>query len=270
MAKTKSKSKVKKPVVSDVVKAYVKKAIAVEVENKQARFLVTNPIGIANAVNTTTWALNNVRQLTPNTGELSIVQGTSQGTRIGNRIKIKSATLDFNLFPNADTAGSGTNVIPEPQLVDFFIFSLKTQSDSQAAASTVTLASFFQNGASASGFTGASADWLQKPNKDQVIVYYHKKYKLGASIYESNTAKQAELYWFANNDFKILINESIDLMKHGYPKTLVFEDNNVIPQTRQLYYVISPADVDGFQNGSTTTALPINMNYAINVEYEDA
>lgn len=264
------RSRKNKAIVPDVIKAYVKKAIAVEIENKSATYTQTGPIVIANASNTTVWTTSNVWMLTPNTGELSITQGVTQGTRVGNKIKIKTAELIVHLSPNGYVASGNQNTVPSPQYIDIYIFKLRTQTDSLASARTVSLASFFQNGASAVGFVGNGTDWMHQINNEQVKVYYHKRFKIGYASYAANTGHQAESNDLTNNDFNLSQIIPINLMKHGYAKHMIFEDNNVIPQQDQLYFLANPVDFDGTLPANPTTCVPANMLYSINVTYEDA
>lgn len=259
-----------KPQVPDAVKAYVKKAIAVEIENKSQTYTQTGPIVIGNASNTTVWSTSNVWMLTPNSGELSITQGVTQGTRVGNKIKIKTAKLIVHLTPNGYVASGNQNTVPSPQYIDIYIFKLRTQTDSIASARTVSLSSFFQNGASAVGFVGNGTDWMHQINNEQVKVYYHKRFKIGYADYSSNTGHQAEANDLTNNDFNLSQIIEIDMMKNGYPKHMIFEDNNVIAQQDQLYFLANPVDFDGTLPANPTTCVPANMLYSINVTYEDA
>lgn len=268
--RTFKRSRKMKPKVPDAVKAYVKKAIAIEIENKSQTYFQTGPIVIGNANNTTVWSTSNVWQITPNTGELSITQGVTQGTRVGNKIKLKSAKLIVHLTPNGYIASGSANLVPAPQFIDVYIFKLRTQTDSLASARTVSLASFFQSGASAVGFVGNGTDWNHQINNEQVKVYYHRRFKIGFSNYFGNTGAQAETNYLANNDFSLSNIIEIDLMKHGYPKHMIFEDNNVIAQQDQLYFLVNPVDFDGTLPTNPTTSTPASLLYSINVTYEDA
>lgn len=260
-AKTKPKPK------TDLIKV-IKDVLHRQIENKTADFGPTGLIDLANAQNTAIFPGNNVKSLTPFTAELVVQQGTSQGTRVGNEIKIVKATLGLQYFPQPYNAS--TNSIPMPQCVRVIIFSIKDATQTIAQAQTICLNSFFQNGAASAGFSGNMTDYLRVVNKDLVTVYRDFTLKLGAAAYILNTGNQDEFYNYTNNDFKINEHMKIDLLKAGYPKTLRFNDNAVIADGRQLFIVSNPVDADGGSNSDTTSALPSLMDYHINIEYEDA
>lgn len=246
----------------------IKKVISRQIENKIQDYGPAGLVDLASASNTAVFPGNNVKQLTPFTGELVIQQGTGQGARIGNDVRVVKATLALQYFPQP-YSGS-TNSIPMPQVVRIIIFSLKTPTDTIANAQSVCLNTFFQNGSSYSGFVGNMTDYLRSVNRDQVTVYKDITIKLGAALYASNTGTQAQFYQYANNDFPLNQHMKIDLLKCGYPKVLRWNDNDVITSGRQLYIVSNPMDADGGTNTDTTSALPSLMDYHINIEYEDA
>lgn len=254
----------------EVARQEVKMALSRALERKSSTALLSG-IALGNAINATTFNANNTFPLTPYTNVLAIAQGNTQGTRVGNIVKPVKASMKLHLFLNPYTAS--TNTVPIPQVVEIYIFSLKGVD--QAFGDAVNAVSnsagtFFQAGASYSGFGGDNLDALKETNPDSVTVYYHKRIKLGSAQYSDNTGAQANQFFYTNNDFKLFHEINVDLMKHGFPKKLIFNDTNTIATSRALYCVISPWDSDGGANPDTTSAIPLNMDMRIHVDYTDA
>lgn len=246
----------------------IKKVILSLAESKNASYF-SSVIQVGNAINATSFP-NGTILLTPNT-LLTVAQGTGESGRIGNRIKVSKCTLNMTVFPEPYTAV--TNTVPIPQCYEIFIWSFKGQYSSTLAyaQSTVSNATgtFFQANNTYTGFGGNSSDTMRMVNSDTISLYFHKRFKLSASVLSSNTGNQANFYNYANNDFKLLQLHKIDLMKHGFPPSIVWNDTNPLAESRQLFMTISPWDCDGGAALDTTNAIPINFTYALTMEYKD-
>lgn len=97
-----------KPMVGLAVKKYVKRAIHANVENKRSSFTTFQSFG-SFANSTTLYA----RPLTPaSSGSLSIQQGTGQGERIANRVRVMRAMFRYTINPLPYDIGS--NAFPTP------------------------------------------------------------------------------------------------------------------------------------------------------------
>lgn len=255
--------------VSKKTRKAVKKVIMSLAEKKEITY--TNGSGgvnyIVNAVNAATFNANNVFEITPNSTTLICAQGTNQGTRIGNRVRITKAELKVAFFPAPYDAT--LNAVPIPQVLNMWFVKVKSLSQLKADVSTVIQSVFFQNGSTAVGMTGDIRDYLYDVNKDVFTLYGKKTYKLGAAVYAGSGGAQVNQYNFANNDFKINHIHTIDLMKHGYPTVCEFNDNSNVAMFNPLFMVFSPNDADGGANASTTSAAPVTFNYTLNVEYVD-
>lgn len=250
-----------------LMKKAVKKIVLDLAESKNASYF-SNVIQIGNAVNVSIFPLGTIL-LTPNT-LLTVAQGTGESGRVGNRIKVSKAILNMTVFPEPYTAV--TNTVPIPQVYEIFIYSLKgtaqTLANAQACIANAN-GYFFQANNTFTGFGGNSSDTMRIVNSDAVSVYYHKRFKLSAALLESNTGTQANFYSYANNDFKLLQMHKIDLMKNGYPPTIIWNDTQTLAESRALYCTISPWDADGGAAVDTTNAIPINFTYALTMEYKD-
>lgn len=222
----------------------------------------------ANAVNTTLFP-NNTILLTPNTN-LTIVQGTGQANRIGDRIRPTKCELMVSLITPPYNGTS--NSVPIPQEVEIYIFSIKNSTNTLAGAQAVTASSgsFFANGNTSIGCQGNLIDAMKLVNKDVISLYYRKRFKVAPAIMSTNTGAQANSYLYANNDFKLHQMIKINLMKKGFPKQITWNDTTTLSSSRQLFMLINPMDADGGANTDTTASIPMTFMYQINMEFIDA
>lgn len=247
----------------------VRQAVLSMAEKKNVRYTPNATLDLANAVNTGSPGFSdNVITLTPSSGTYTIAQGSTQGTRIGNEVRVNKVDLRLQVFPAPYNATS--NTIPMPQVIIGYIFGMKgiNVALSNAQFTTSVTGDFFDNGASSSGFQGNIVDYMGIPNKDQVIIYKRFVMKLGAASYTSNTGQQANQFSFTNNDFKMCCLKTIDLTRY-FPKVIKFNDTGTPSLTKQLYCVLSPVDADGGANADGAAALPCLWNYIINLYYTD-
>jgi len=195
--------------------------------------------------------------LSPNNSNLTIPQGTGQGNRVGNKIRIVKAVLKYILQPYAYDAV--LNALPEPQDVRMIISSTKGQSQNAPP-----LATFFQNGNTSQAASGYSVDMLLPVNRDTQTVYKDWRHKVGAAINPTVAGTNAT-YYSANNDYKLNVMKTVDLIKF-YPKVIDYNDTTVLPTDRGLFLNVLTDDWDG--TGSTST-YSLKMTYMINLIYED-
>jgi len=237
------------------IKKMVRSEIARTVENKtkQAFNYGKNVYGSAD-----TNFPDNVIELGPST-VMVVQQGTSQGTRIGNRIKTKSLIFKGTLVPQPYQA---SNLSPQPVQIAMWIFYDRTDPVALPQVST----NFFQDGSSSKGFQNDLTDLWSPVNTDRYRVLAKKTFKLGFGAYEG-TGISASYQAYHNNDFKLNCNFSFDLTKH-YPQIVKFDDNSSTPTTRGLFCLIVPFYGNGgaIANGQIT----VGMQYMQSYVYEDA
>lgn len=264
-----SKARVSKKTEESKLRRMAKEMMNRQIETKAQRYS-TNQLDMANAVNTGAWG-NNVGWLSPNSsGTWSIDQGTTEASRIGNKIKPAKVMFNFHINPNDYDATA--NAVPVPQIVDLYIFSLKDNQDTVTQANIITgsgAGSFFDVGSSHQGFQGNIVDTMLKTDDDRVTVHKRVRMKIGCSQYLNNTGKQLQADGFANNDFKFCENRSLDITKY-FPKTIRFDDTVNQSFGRQVYVVVNPVNADGSANSSTTAALPLEWKWTIDFRYKDA
>lgn len=191
---------------------------------------------------------------------VSIVQGTGQGGRIGNRIKTKKCTLSINLSPLGYNAAS--NIVPVPQVVVGYLY----YDMQNTTAVSPPGADFIQFGNSSTALTGRIIDAMSAVNTDRYKLYKKFFVKSGWSQ-NTGTGAAAGVAFYANNDFNADNRIDIDVTSM-MPKYVEFNDNSGNPQTRNLLLYLEAVRMDGGANplASETT----NVNVAIDYRYSDA
>ena len=243
--------------VTKTVKKYVARQIARNIENKTySMYFPTQPVYPSNHANFQA----QINPLTPYASYMNIVQGTSQGTRIGNEIKIKKLVFNFVLSPTSyDTVANNQ---PSPSEVILWIFYDKLN-DTQIP----TIGNdFLQLGGSAVALTNTLMDVGAPVNTDRYRVLSRRVYKVGFSAY-SGTGTLPIYQSFTNNDYKLNVRKSINLMPY-IVKNVKFNDNNATPTTRGLFYVFQAVRAAGGPYGNTY--MPVNAAVTVDMQYEDA
>lgn len=258
------------PGVSKSVVKYVKRSIASVNEPKRYTAEASATL-FTSAATQAQFCSGNMVQFTPTTQGASysytITQGTGQGQRIGNSIKLKKVWFRFVMYPQQYNAVS--NPTPQPQDVRLVIFSMKpavaTGVVSKENAWTVLTNTFFANGNASNGMLGNLYDMVSYPNTDVVTVYFDKVMKLGMATVQGNTGGSATNY-FPNNDYLLNQQVKIDITKF-LPSKIVFNDNND-STTRQVFAAFLPVNSDG--TGPVSTRNPASYFWGIDLQYIDA
>lgn len=243
--------------VSLAVKKYVKRAIHVNVENKTQTVNYSGNFGNASA-NASLYTY----PVTPYTGFMTVGQGITQNTRIGNEIKIRKAYLRYVLRPLGYNAS--TNVNPVPIQVEMFLGRTRLCPGDIPVAGDFTV--LFQNGSSSIGPVGTLKDLISNVNTDYWTVKKRWSHKLGFGEY-AGTGSIAQQQFFSNNDFKLNVVKKLDITKY-YPKTLKFNDATNQVQGPGLFLWYQAISANGNDSGSTQ--LTANIDFWIDIQYEDA
>lgn len=193
---------------------------------------------------------------------LAISQGTGQGNRIGNSIKIKKLKVSGILFPRPYS--STVNPTPAPVQIKFWFFYNKEQPNS--VPTPATSADFFQFGSTAIGFQNEFFDHTMPINTDKYRVLTTRTVKLGYASY-NGTGSAPNQGGFSNNDFRLNAKLDVDLTKYCV-KNCKFRDNNTLPTTRGIYMMAQPIFADG--SAMASTVISSRMEYMMSVVYEDA
>lgn len=247
----------KKGTSKTTVKAIVKREIARNIENKTfSIYTSVQPVYPYGSPNFQA----SINPVTPYASYLSIVQGTSQGTRTGNEIKIKSLMFKFVLTPTIFDATF--NFQPRPTDVILWIFYDKTNDNIIPQIGT----DFLQLGGSSVPLQNSLIDITAPVNTDRYRVLFRKVYKVGFASY-NGSGTLAAFQSFSNNDYKLNIRGSVNLMPY-IVKHVKFNDNNATPTTRGLFAVFQAVSAAG---GAYSSAyIPVNAAVTVDMQYEDA
>lgn len=230
----------RKPTVSTAVKSYVKKTIHGAIENKCTDFIALNqPLASLTGFSTPLCPYLN--------------QGTTQGTRIGNEIRIVKGTIKVmvNLLPY--------NAVSNPfitQRVRILVLSLKDQN------STFNATGIWQYGASSLNLQANLGDIMYSVNKELYTVYMDRNFELSSPSQSSLTNNTAGQH-FSNSPFQRSFN--IDFGKYMKQK-LKYNDTTNVPTNRNMFLFIQSVNADG----SSTAVTPVEVHYLYHCEYEDA
>lgn len=219
------------------LKKMVKMEIARQVENKSLQHYDYDQrlYTIGNA----SFGTDNIISLGPDGVGLVMNQGTGAGQRLGNQVRTKKLSFKGSLvcLPYDATF----NPQPQPLMVKLWIFYDKTDPTVQPAVASNN--DFFQNGNSAKGFQGDLTDQWSPVNTDRYRVLTTRSFKLGFAS-AANLGQVTSYQSFANNDYKLNCNFSLDLTKY-YPKIVKFNDGLTAPTSRGLWAMFTYAPANG-------------------------
>lgn len=234
--------------VSLAVKRFVKRTVHRNIENKSMVFYGAN-ININTAQATTPIALNCIPTQSV---------GTSNSTRIGNEITlVKSYVKGYvNLLP----INSVSNPVQAPLWVRIWLASSKTI-NTNLISSTDVASSFFNTGASVSGFQGTMLDMLLPINKDSWTVHAVKTFRLGLTgAYNSSAVGIA--YPDNSNMSKSFY---FDLRKF-LKSPLKYNDGTSVCTNKNMFLIFQAVNADG----SASAITPAEYHYTMEHIYEDA
>lgn len=246
-----------KPKVSTTVKSFVKSAIAKQTENKTAS--VEANINFGSILQNATM---NAYPMLPYTGYLTIPQGVTQGTRIGNICKVKRVTLNYTLLP------LGYNITTNPNMLPFtvvlYLGAVKQYKGLLPQSSDVAL--LYQLGASTVAPSGTLSDLIYNINKDNWDMKKVWTHKIGYAANEWNGGSSTNQY-YTNNDFKLNAFRRMDITKHC-AKTMKFNDSIATQQGNNLFFMFQTIQSNG--TAAPATVQQCNIRFFVTIDYEDA
>ena len=190
-------------------------------------------------------------QLTPApSAGMAINQGVGQGDRIGNRIKIIKAVLQYVLYPQGYDATH--NRAPTPADVRGFIGRNKISPVLPPNISTA----LFQYGNTTVGFSNELQDQMLRLNSDVNTIYKQVFHKLAHSYNSSSSGGSSVNQFQSNNDYKMNVKHTIDITKY-VPSTVIYNDGNTTPQTPTTWLTI------WYNNADNTTPTLDDQAYAM-------
>lgn len=237
--------------------AHIKKVIARMAEHKRANFSASFSFGASTG---TTFTTSNIQWLSPNSSYVNIVQGTGQGDRVGNKIRITNAKFSGVIYGNPYHAT--VNPLPQPQEVRMWFFAPKN-----SLAQPTSYSTFFQNGNSSQNFSGTLLDLTKKINNDDFTYYGHRTYKIGYSAFVGSPGSVVGSGYYSNNDFAMNRKFSIDITKM-LPKNILWNDTTTTPFSRVLFVIFECVNADGSAQGAAL--LPCSCQYSIDYTFTDS
>lgn len=199
----------------------------------------------------------------------TLAQGVTQGTRIGNKIHIKSAKLKFILSVNPVLASAGNNPIPQPQLVRCLLYYDRLDTTNSTAIpfapSFAQSQTTFQAGATTNSFQGNHHDFTRRFNDDTYSVLWQKDYKLGGASYVSPDISKI----YDNNDYNLTIKDELDYTKY-IVRNVKWNDSSVNASTRSLYFYCYTVNSENLQITSATPNRQIDYMASTQIIFEDA
>jgi hypothetical protein len=201
--------------------------------------------------------------LGPNTA-LPIPTGTTNSTRVGNKVTTKSLTLRGNIVP---LPYSGSNPTPSPVDVVMYVYYDRVAPSQQPNPKLNDAAFFFQYGSANRDFSNDLVDETFPINTDRYRILAKKVIKVGYAYY-GGTGSDLGAQQNANNDYDLNAKFSFNLTKH-YPKVVTWDDNvnGTNPTSRGLYILFVPLAAGG---GSIPASYQtVSMSYVMDYRYDD-
>lgn len=200
-------------------------------------------------------------QVSPCSTFLTVNQGTGQGDRIGNQIRVKNVMLKGTIVANGYNAT--TNPGPQPCVVTMVLFYDKENPTILPAP--YAAGDFFQFANNSTTWRNDLVDLWAPVNSDRYSVFLRRKFKMGFANY-AGTGTSAANQSFANNDFKLNHNFSINITKY-LRKVVKYRDNNSDPPQRGLYCMMWANASDGSSYGSAIC--PAHFQFSLDMKFID-
>lgn len=249
---------VKKAKVPLSTRKYIKRIINTKAELKHAAPLVRNNVAIrgyglwGGPSQLTCEDLNTV---------FTIPQGTADGQRLGDKIRVKS--MNVRGYVNLDSSKADDATFKKnPMYVKMFI---GRRCDTLLDPNTITggFSRFLASGPVSSAPQNLPSDMYRYVNKELYQIMATRVFKIGSSA-PSNVPNDSAQW---NNDFKFSKNFSVSLSKHI--NTVKYTDGGIIPTNTAFYMWFLVC----FANGSTpdplTNNTPLECHYDVNLTYYD-
>lgn len=201
-------------------------------------------------------------------GGYSINRGTGSGQMIGDKIRKKSAVLDFVITCLPFNASNNTQ--PRPSYIRAYIYKYKKapQNDPQVTniCGSGINANFFDMGTTDIGFTGTLEDLNQRMNTDAYTYLAHRTWKIGNAIPQAGTNNTQPIYTYANNDFKYSAFGKWNVTK--YLPQIMNRDDDAKWMNDYVVLLFQVICADGTTYG--TTQIPFRVNLGLVLKYTDS
>lgn len=249
--------------VTKAVKAYVKRAIKTTSELKHAVPYVVNNANIQafgispNGPNQcSTFDLTQV---------LAIPQGTDDGQRVGDKIRVKSMRLQGYINLDSSLANDGT-YLKNPMYIKMYVgrrVDTINDPNTYSYAGGTGFNNLFANGPTAAAPQNLPSDMYRFINKDVYRIYATRMFKIGMSAPSNDPSGSNQ--W--NNDFKLSKHFSVSLNKHI--DTVKYFDGSTIPSNVGMYCWFTCCWANGV-TVTSVTRLPLEVHFDVNCTYYDS
>jgi len=189
---------------------------------------------------------------------LNIPQGAGDGQRIGNKINVTRAMMNYSLRAQDPNSSAGVDAFDSPVEVHIFIGYVKGSRAENWDADFRT--STYNDGNSVLPWNGTNIRTLRRLNTDKFVIKHHVIKKIGTSF----TNKE----YSSNNDYKLTHRGKINLKE--LLGSCQYTDDTGLTHNKDLYmsasYVFA-SDQTGDQ--TVITVPPVVFDYFIDLEYTD-
>lgn len=238
---------------------YVKSLLSRSQETKQAMPSTANnveiqPYGIASTHGSTHFNFAPMFS--------TIAQGTGNGQRIGDSIKVQRLTLQG--FMNFDPSHYGdTDYMKNPLYVKMIVFRRKDDVIDPCNYGTTGINDLLLNGSIASAPQNLPSDMWRRFNTNVYKIYATRLFKLGNSAPSNNPQDTGQ--W--NNDFSFSKRFSIDLSKHV--DKVMFSETTGQPTNVSFNVAFLVCFANGYTPSSGQKPC-VEIHYDMNCSYKDA
>lgn len=261
-AKNTKRTKVFKKLKTKTIKKIAKEVVDERAEKKEyvGGFSVT--VAGNNSGSTLKTPDDSIIRLDPNPSNLNILQGVTQSTRVGNKIRLTNGNLTLGIWPRSDASGNTNNL----QMIRLLIlYDKRNPTDTPTPFDN---ADFFQQSSATGyvGFSGVMYDLINRINKDRYAILMDRTYKLGFSTLVGSADGDPTFAYQSNNDFKAFHKINVNLNNKAL-KVLTYTDNNNAPNWRGCW--LFAFGVAGAGPGNGADVAVANMYGQIVWQYND-
>lgn len=244
------------PKVGKVVKRYVKRELARQVETKS--FYVNQQISFGS------YNQNNQLNFAPilwQSGYHTLASGVLDGQKLGNKVTLKRVLLKYVLVPLEYNAS--TNISPTPMFVQLFLCRLKNAKSTNLQAGDVAM--IWNQGSTTAAPTASLQDINAMRNTDYIDFKKVWVERLAYSGY-NGSGSNVNAQYYNNSDFPYSVVRTIDVTSM-LQKVCVWNDSAQTVQNGNLFFGFQSVSASGGVFGAST--VNTRINYSIHIEYED-
>lgn len=178
----------------------------------------------------------------------NIATGNTDGSRVGNRIRLKQFDLVCNLTMNPSYVSSATF---RGGMVQIWLATLK--SDKFGTPNATDLTRIYEDGSGSVGPSSSMLETLRDLNKNYFNFHAYRKFKLGPSGSP-----------YPNNDFPI--QKSVVFKNIFKPNTTVVYNDGLLATNKAMFMFCHFTEIT---SQPLTVSVPVTMEYFVRCKYID-